>query len=151
MIHYENLKPKTFNNGQEEGSNHFYVYNDGFPHFKSEDASFGLLVLPKNAKKPNLNSGDFDLRFFVHSGMVKVTIHKVSFVAQSGCEFIVPFGKNQCFSYSLNLLRVGNQYEITNVHVRESKLYYVHVKHPSDKKIRRKVSKTDPNVNPEES
>jgi Mif2/CENP-C like len=90
MVKYEALKPKEFVN-REDGTK-FSVYNDAFSSFKSMDASFGLLVLGKNAIKPNLNSGEFQLRFFVHAGVVKVCIHKVSFVAHTGCEFLIPQG-----------------------------------------------------------
>lgn len=92
MIHYENLVPKQFPGSEKDGTSGFLVYNDSFPNFKAVDASFGLLLLPKNSKKPNLNSGEFNLRFFVHQGVVRVTIHKVSFIAHPGCEFFVPEG-----------------------------------------------------------
>ncbi|KAG4100953.1 hypothetical protein H8356DRAFT_986354 [Neocallimastix lanati (nom. inval.)] len=98
------LKPQPVNNSSYR-----------FTKIFSEDLIFatGLLLFPKDSFKPNRNSKDNILLFFVMTGEIEVQIHKTSFTVYAGDHFMVP---------------KGNQYQIKNLKDVDSKVWFVQCK-----------------------
>lgn len=76
-----------------------------------ESCSFssGIISIRASGMKSNTNSGDSILFFHVLYGTIQVTIHDFSFIASTGCQFIVPR---------------GNQYELLNLSKKEARLVF---------------------------
>ncbi|RKO90212.1 Mif2/CENP-C like-domain-containing protein [Blyttiomyces helicus] len=102
MIHPENTGTGDFK--------YHRLYSD------SDFFSSGILWLPKGATKPNKNTRDAAMFFYVIAGQIEVTIHRSTFKISTGATFFVPR---------------GNQYCITNVGPKESKIAFSVGKNPS--------------------
>ncbi|KNC97677.1 uncharacterized protein SPPG_07141 [Spizellomyces punctatus DAOM BR117] len=100
----EMLNPRTIGAGDYKFQK---VFSEG------EFIASGILVMPKGSQKPNKNSNQSAMIFYVVSGEVEVQIHKTIFVVKTGSQFFVPR---------------GNQYRIQNVASREAKLFFCHGK-----------------------
>ena len=79
--------------------------------------SSGVLVFPAKSEKPSRNSSKHALVFYVIEGTLEVSIHKSSFIATTGTQFIVPR---------------GNQYALKSVWEGESRLFFCHCKDNRD-------------------
>ncbi|GLB34534.1 putative centromeric dna binding protein [Lyophyllum shimeji] len=76
------------------------------------DAGFiaaGVLIIPKNGRKPTKQTKDNTYIFYVVEGAVNLKIHETSLILATGAMFIVPR---------------GNSYFIENVAERDSKLFF---------------------------
>ncbi|ORX56114.1 hypothetical protein BCR36DRAFT_402857, partial [Piromyces finnis] len=107
-----------------------------FTRIFSEDLTYatGLLLFPKGSFKPNRNSKDNILFFFVMTGEISVQIHKTTFNAYAGDHFMIPR---------------GNQYMIKNIKDKESKIWFIQfkVRNEYNKDVSKNVNNTDNDSN----
>ncbi|KAL1918730.1 uncharacterized protein VTP21DRAFT_2752 [Calcarisporiella thermophila] len=95
--------PFQFNPKQFRNFSFQKVFSEG------EFFSSGIVVLPVGAEKPNKNSRESSMVFYVISGRIKATVHRTTFELSAGGQFMVPR---------------GNQYCIVNIARKESKLLF---------------------------
>ncbi|ORX88730.1 hypothetical protein K493DRAFT_319237 [Basidiobolus meristosporus CBS 931.73] len=83
----------------------------GFQKFFSEGEfmSSGVIEIYEGGSKPNRNSGDNSMVFYVISGACRVTIHNTTFDISTGGQFLIPR---------------GNQYQIENIAPVELRLFF---------------------------
>jgi len=77
------VKPKQVHN-------HDYLFQKVFS--EEDFMSSGIMVLPPGVEKPNRNSGESAMVFFVVNGHCQVTVHRTTFAVPTGSQFFIPRG-----------------------------------------------------------